>query len=136
MIVSTIRAIYNGEDDKAIVEFVGISMGFALVTAILATAFFPTNVKNAISDEKLQLIEDIKWIDENVKPENKQDMIKEKVTKYNKYLSSSLYDLMGVVIYFPFYRTSNGAELTKIDIDSITMDNYIELILESGKEIK
>ena len=134
LLVSTIRAICDGDGDKAIIQMLGLTIGFALVTTFLATAFFPTNVENAISDKKMQLIEDIEWIDENVKSENREDMIKEKVRIYNDYLSSSIYKFIADITYYPFYHTT--AKLTQVDIDSITMDNYIELILDSGKEIK
>lgn len=137
IIISTILGIYNGGlDDKTIVTFIGFDIGFILLTTILATIFFPTNVNNAISNKKIELMENVKWIDENVKSDTKEDMMKEKVEKYNDYLSSSAYYYGAAIIYYPFYRIANNIELSTIDIDSITMDNYMELILKSGKENK
>ena len=137
IITATILGICSdGLDNKTIVTFVGFDIGFTLLTIVLATVFFPTNVNNAISDKKIELMENIKWIDENVKSDTKENMMKEKVEKYNDYLSSSGYYHSAVIIYYPFYRTANNIKLSTIDIDSITMDNYMELILKSGKENK
>lgn len=137
MIVYTILGIYNGGlDDKTIVTFIGFDIGFILVTTILATVFFPTNVNNAINNKKIELMENVKWIDENVKSGTKEDIMKEEVEKYNDYLSSSAYYYGAAIIYYPFYRIADNIELSTIDIDSITMDNYMELILKSGKENK
>lgn len=137
MIISTIQGICSGGlDNKTIVTFIGFDIGFTLLTIVLATVFFPTNVNNAISDKKIELMENIKWIDENVKSDTKENMMKEKVEKYNDYLSSSGYYHSAAIIYYPFYRTANNIKLSTIDIDSITMDNYMELILKSGKENK
>ena len=137
IITATILGIYSDRlDNKTIVTFVGFDIGFTLLTIVLATVFFPTNVNNAISDKKIELMENIKWIDENVKSDNKEDMMKEKVEKYNDYLSSSVYYHSAAIIYYPFYRTADNIRLSTIDIDSITMDNYMELILKSGKENK
>ena len=137
IIISTILGIYNGGlDNKTIVSFIGFDIGFILLTTILATVFFPTNANNAISNKKIELMENVKWIDENVKSGTKEDMMKEEVEKYNDYLSSSAYYHGAAIIYYPFYRTASNIELSTIDIDSITMDNYMELILKSGKENK
>ena len=137
IVISTILGIYNGGlDDKTIVSFIGFDIGFILVTTILATVFFPTNANNAISNKKIELMENVKWIDENVISGTKKDMMKEEVEKYNDHLSSSVYYHGAAIIYYPFYRIAENIELSTIDIDSITMDNYMELILKSGKENK
>lgn len=137
IITATILGICSDRlDDKTIVTFVGFDVGFILLTIILATVFFPANVNNAISNKKIELMENIKWIDENIKSDTKEDMMKEKVEKYNDYLSSSAYYHSAAIIYYPFYRTADNIRLSTIDIDSITMDNYMELILKSGKENK
>ena len=137
IITATILGICSdGLDNKTIVTFVGFDVGFILLTIILATVFFPTNVNNTISNKKIELMENIKWIDENIKSDTKEDMMKEKVEKYNNYLSSSVYYHGAAIIYYPFYRTADNIRLSTIDIDSITMDNYMELILKSGKENK
>lgn len=137
IITATIVGIYNGGlDNKTILTFIGFDIGFILLTTILAIVFVPTNVNNAISNKKIELMENVKWIDENVKADTKEDMMKEEVEKYNDYLSSSSYYYGAVIMYYPFYRTASNKELSTIDIDSITMDNYMELILKSGKENK
>ena len=137
IIISTIQGICSGGlDNKTIVTFIGFDVGFILLTIVLATVFFPANVNNAISNKKIELMENIKWIDENIKSDTKEDMMKEKVEKYNDYLSSSVYYHGAAIIYYPFYRTADNIRLSTIDIDSITMDNYMELILKSGKENK
>lgn len=137
IIISTIQGICSrGLDNKTIVTFIGYDVGFVLLTALSATVFFPTNVNNTISNKKIELMENVKWIDENVKSDTKEDMIKEEVEKYNDYLSSSAYYYSAAIIYYPFYRTVDNIELSTIDIDSITTDNYMELILKSGKENK
>ena len=137
IIISTIQGICSGGlDNKTILTFIGFDVGFILLTTVLATVFFPTSVNNAISNKKIELMENVKWIDENVKSGNKEDMMKEEVEKYNDYLSSSSYYYGAVIMYYPFYRTASNKELSTIDIDSITMDNYMELILKSGKENK
>lgn len=137
MVISTIQGICSGGlDNKTTVAFIGYDVGFILSTAVLAIVFFPTNVNNAISNKKIELMENVKWIDENVKSDTREDMMKEKVEKYNDYLSSSAYYYSAAIIYYPFYRRADNIELSTIDIDSITMDNYMELILKSGKENK
>lgn len=136
-IISTIQGIHSGGlDNKTIVAFIGYDLVFILATTISATVFFPANVDNAISNKKIELMENVKWIDETVKSDAKEDMMKEEVEKYNDYLSSSVYYHGAAIIYYPFYRTANNIELSTIDIDSITMDNYMEIILKSGKENK
>ena len=137
ILTATILGIYSDRlDNKTIVTFIGFDVGFILLTIVLATVFFPTNVNNAINNKKIELMENIKWIDENVKSDTKEYMMKEKIEKYNDYLSSSIYYHSAAIIYYPFYRTADNIRLSTIDINSITMDNYMELILKSGKENK
>lgn len=135
---AAIAVACNGEsDDKTIASHIGFVVGLTLLTTVLAAVFFPVNVNNSISNEKLELIENIKWIDENVRSDIKEDMMKKEVEKYNNHLSSSGYYYSSAIIYCPFHFTvTNNIKSSTIDIDSITMDNYMEIILKSEKEDK
>ena len=66
IIISTIQGICSrGLDNKTIVTFIGYDVGFVLLTALSATVFFPTNVNNTISNKKIELMENVKWIYRN-----------------------------------------------------------------------